>query len=43
MSTKITLVHAKPMLTLSFYTEYQKRILNEYKYDNAIVPINFFF
>ena len=43
MSTKITLVHAKPMLTLSFYTEYQKRILNEYKYDNAIVPINSFY
>ena len=30
MATAIKLIHLKPMLTLSFYTEYQKKILNEY-------------
>ena len=43
MATAIKLIHLKPMLTLSFYTEYQKKILNEYKYDNAIIPITGFY
>lgn len=43
MATTIKLIHLKPMLTLSFYTEYQKKILNEYKYDNAIIPITGFY
>lgn len=43
MATKIQITHAKPMLTLSFYTEYQKKVLNEYKYENAIIPITGFY
>jgi ubiquitin-like modifier-activating enzyme ATG7 len=31
------------MLTLSFYNEYQKKILNEYKFDNAIRPLTAFY
>ena len=41
--TKISLTHPKPMLTLGFYTEYQNKILNEYKYENAIKPIFCFY
>ena len=36
MATKIKMIHPKAMLTLGFYTEYQNKILNEYKYENAI-------
>lgn len=43
MSKKITVTHPKAMLTLGFYTEYQNRILNEYKYENAIKPISCFY
>ena len=43
MSTKIKMIHPKAMLTLGFYTEYQKKILNEYKYENAIRPIHCFY
>ena len=43
MATKIKMVHPKAMLTLGFYTEYQNKILNEYKYENAIRPINCFY
>ena len=41
--TKISMTHPKPMLTLGFYTEYQNKILNEYKYENAIKPIFCFY
>jgi len=37
------MVHPKAMLTLGFYTEYQNKILNEYKYENAIRPISCFY
>ena len=43
MATKIKMVHPKAMLTLGFYTEYQNKILNEYKYENAIRPISCFY
>jgi len=43
MSTKIRMIHPKPMLTLGFYTEYQKKILDEYKYENVIRPVNCFY
>ena len=43
MATKIKMIHPKPMLTLGFYTEYQNKILNEYKYENAIKPIHCFY
>ena len=43
MTTKIKMIHPKPMLTIGFYTEYQNKILNEYKYENAIRPINCFY
>ena len=43
MSTKIRMIHPKPMLTLGFYTEYQKKILDEYKYENAIRPVYCFY
>jgi len=33
------MIHPKAMLTLGFYTEYQNKILNEYKYENAIKPV----
>ena len=36
MATKIKMIHPKAMLTLGFYKEYQNKILNEYKYENAI-------
>jgi len=39
MATKIKMIHPKAMLTLGFYTEYQNKILNEYKYENAIKPV----
>ena len=39
MATKIKMIHPKAMLTLGFYTEYQNKILNEYKYENAMKPI----
>ena len=39
MATKIKMIHPKAMLTLGFYTEYQNKILNEYKYENAIRPV----
>ena len=41
--TKISMTHPNPMLTLGFYTEYQNKILNEYKYENAIKPIFCFY
>ena len=31
------------MLTLGFYTEYQKKILDEYKYDKALKEIKDFY
>ena len=43
MATKIKMTHPKAMLTLGFYTEYQNKILNEYKYENAIKPIFCFY
>jgi len=43
MATKIKMIHPKAMLTLGFYTEYQNKILNEYKYENAIRPIFCFY
>ena len=43
MTTKIKMIHPKPMLTIGFYQEYQNKILNEYKYENAIRPINCFY
>ena len=43
MATKIKMIHPKAMLTLGFYTEYQNKILNEYKYENAIKPIYCFY
>ena len=43
MATKIKMIHPKAMLTLGFYTEYQNKILNEYKYENAIRPISCFY
>ncbi len=43
MSTKISMLHPKPMLTLGFYTEYQKKILDEYKYENALKQITAFY
>ena len=43
MATKIKVTHPKAMLTLGFYTEYQNKILNEYKYENAIKPIFCFY
>ena len=43
MSTKIRMIHPKPMLTLGFYTEYQKKILDEYKYENVIRPVYCFY
>ena len=39
MATKIKMIHPKAMLTLGFYKEYQNKILNEYKYENAIKPV----
>ena len=36
MATKIKMIHPKAMLTLGFYKEYKNKILNEYKYENAI-------
>ena len=39
MATKIKMIHPKTMLTLGFYKEYQNKILNEYKYENAIKPV----
>ena len=41
--TKITMTTPKALLTLGFYTEYQNKILNEYKYENAIKPISCFY
>ena len=43
MATKIKMIHPKAMLTLGFYTEYQNKILNEYKYENAIKPVFCFY
>ena len=43
MATKIKMIHPKAMLTLGFYTEYQNKILNEYKYENAIKPVYCFY
>ena len=43
MATKIKMLHPKAMLTLGFYTEYQKKILNDYKYSNAIKPVHCFY
>ena len=43
MATKIKMIHPKTMLTLGFYNEYQKKILNEYKYDFAIKPVYCFY
>lgn len=43
MATKIKMIHPKAMLTLGFYTEYQNKILNEYKYENAIKPVHCFY
>ena len=43
MATKIKMTHPKALLTLGFYTEYQNKILNEYKYENAIKPIYGFY
>ena len=43
MATKIKMIHPKAMLTVGFYTEYQKKILNEYKYSNAIKPVYSFY
>ena len=43
MSTKISMLHPKVMLTLGFYTEYQKKILDEYKYENALKQITAFY
>ena len=43
MATKIKMTHPKALLTLGFYTEYQNKILNEYKYENAIKPIFCFY
>jgi ubiquitin-like modifier-activating enzyme ATG7 len=43
MATKIKMIHAKPMLTLGFYSEYQNIILNEYKFENAIKPVTCFY
>ena len=43
MSTKISMLHPKAMLTLGFYTEYQKKILDEYKYENALKQITAFY
>ena len=43
MATKIKMIHPKAMLTLGFYTEYQKKILNDYKYSNAIKPVHCFY
>ena len=37
------MIHPKAMLTLGFYTEYQNKILNEYKYENAIKPVYCFY
>ena len=39
----ITMLHPKPMLTLGFYIEYQKKILDEYKYDNVLKEITAFY
>ncbi len=39
----ITMLHPKPMLTLGFYIEYQKKILDEYKYENALKQITAFY
>ena len=41
--SKIKMLHIKPMLTLSFYNEYQKKILDEYKFDNAIRELTGFY
>ena len=43
MSTKISILHPKAMLTVGFYTEYQKKILDEYKYENAFKQITAFY
>ena len=43
MSTKISILHPKSMLTVGFYTEYQKKILDEYKYENAFKQITAFY
>jgi ubiquitin-like modifier-activating enzyme ATG7 len=43
MSTKISILHPKAMLTVGFYTEYQKKILDEYKYENALKQITAFY
>ena len=43
MATKIKMIHPKPMLTVGFYTEYQNKILNEYKFENAIKPVYCFY
>ena len=43
MATKIKMIHPKAMLTISFYKEYQNKILNEYKYENAIKPVYCFY
>ena len=41
--SKIKMLHIKPMLTLSFYNEYQKKILDEYKFDNTIRELTGFY
>ena len=41
--SKISITYVKPMITLQFYTEYQKKILDVYKYEKAIVPIYAFY
>ena len=43
MATKIKMIHPKPMLTVGFYTEYQNKILNEYKFENVIKPVYCFY
>ena len=43
MATKIKMIHPKPMLTVGFYTEYQNKVLNEYKFENVIKPIYCFY
>ena len=43
MSTKIISINPKVILTLGFYTEYQSKILNEYKYEDKIVDFNAFY
>ena len=37
------MIHPKPMLTVGFYTEYQNKILNEYKFENVIKPVYCFY